>query len=386
MIPTQSTLDFGLFAAVTANIFDANLWARVPFHFWSLVFFVFGCNIGSFLNVCIHRMPLGLSVVSPPSHCPHCKYSIPWYLNIPLVTWLSLRGKCKNCGAPISPRYFLVELLTGILFLACWNIFGHESVVLVLVYCLFLAGLIVATFIDFEHFIIPDEITLGGIAVGFVISIFFWRLHDQNTLIGGVWQSLLGIGVGAGLIYAILRLGKLLFGRQKIEVPAEAKIVFSETGVYLGGKEIPYEELFYRPSDVITLHARTIELADRCYRDVRVRLTPQKLQIGDDEFNPEQVPHMEADSAEVVLPREAMGFGDVKFMAAIGAFLGWQSVIFSLMVSSIIGSLVGISLILMRKREWSSRLPYGPYIALAAAFWVFGGKFLFERFFATPPH
>src|SRR6185437_632748 len=386
MIPTQSTLDFGLFAAVTANIFDANLWARVPFHFWSLVFFVFGCNIGSFLNVCIHRMPLGLSVVSPPSHCPHCKYSIPWYLNIPLVTWLSLRGKCKNCGAPISPRYFLVELLTGVLFLACWNIFGHESVVLVLVYCLFLAGLIVATFIDFEHFIIPDEITLGGIAVGFVISIFFWRLHDQNTLIGGVWQSLLGIGVGAGLIYAILRLGKLLFGRQKIEVPAEAKIVFSETGVYLGGKEIPYEELFYRPSDVITLHARTIELADRCYRDVRVRLTPQKLQIGDDEFNPEQVPHMEADSAEVVLPREAMGFGDVKFMAAIGAFLGWQSVIFSLMVSSIIGSLVGISLILMRKREWSSRLPYGPYIALAAAFWVFGGKFLFERFFATPPH
>jgi leader peptidase (prepilin peptidase)/N-methyltransferase len=255
-----------------------------------------------------------------------------------------------------------------------------------LVYGLFLAGLIVATFIDFEHFIIPDEITLGGMAVGFVISIFLWRLHDQDTLIGSVWQSLLGMGVGAGLIYAILRLGKLLFGRQRIEVPAEAKIIFSETGVYLGGKEIPYEELFYRRSDVITLHARTVELADRCYRDVLVRLTPEKLEIGEDEFNPEQVPHMEADSAEVVLPREAMGFGDVKFMAAIGAFLGWQSVIFSLMASSVLGSVVGISLIVMRKREWSSRLPYGPYIAVAAAIWIFGGKFLFERFFATPPH
>jgi leader peptidase (prepilin peptidase) / N-methyltransferase len=183
------------------------------------------------------------------------------------------------------------------------------------------------------------------------------------------------------LIYAILRIGKLLFGRQKIEIPTNVKIIFSETGVYLGENEIPYEELFYRRSDVITLHARTVELADRCYRDVRVRLTPQKLQIGDDEFNPEQVPHMEADSPEVVLPREAMGFGDVKFMGAIGAFLGWQSVVFSLMVSSVIGSLMGIALIAVRKREWSSRLPYGPYIAVAAAIWIFGGKHLFETLF-----
>lgn len=364
-------------------IFDPQIWSRVPFHFWSLVFFVFGCNIGSFLNVCIHRLPLGQSIVSPPSHCPHCKYSIPWYLNIPLVTWLSLRGKCKNCGAPISVRYFLVELLTGITFLCCWNVFGHQSAVLALIYCLFLAGLIVATFIDFEHFIIPDEITLGGVGVGFVISIFFPLLHGDEMFLGGIKSSLLGIGVGAGLIYAILRLGKLLFGRQKIEIPEDTKIIFSETGVYLDGKEIPYEELFYRKSDVVTLHARTVELADRCYKDVRVRLSPQKLQIGEDELNPEEVPYMEAASSEVVLPREAMGFGDVKFMGAIGAFLGWQSVVFSLMVSSIIGSIVGVALILMRKREWSSRLPYGPYIALAAAIWVFGGKHLFEVLF-TP--
>jgi leader peptidase (prepilin peptidase) / N-methyltransferase len=388
MMHTCATVDCGLWtvdflgsANAAANIFDTSLWARVPFHFWSIVFFVFGCNIGSFLNVCIHRLPLGQSIVSPPSHCPHCKYSIPWYLNVPLVTWLWLHGKCRNCGAPISIRYFLVELLTGITFLCCWNVFGRQSVALALVYCLFLSGLIVATFIDFEHFIIPDEITIGGMMVGFVISVFLWRLHDQDSLLGGIKESLLGIAVGAGLIYGILRLGKLFFGRQRIEVPPDAKIIFSETGVYLDGKEIPYEELFYRRSDVVTLHAQTLELADRCYRDVRVRLTPQKLQIGDDEFNPEQVPHMEAAAVEIVLPREAMGFGDVKFMGAIGAFLGWQSVVFSLMVSSIIGSAVGIALILMRKREWSSRLPYGPYIALAAAIWVFGGRHLFELVF-----
>src|ERR1700760_1783696 len=75
-------------AEMTYNMFDKRTWATLPFHFWSLVFFVFGCNIGSFLNVCIHRMPLGQSIASPPSHCPHCKYSIPWYLNIPLITWL----------------------------------------------------------------------------------------------------------------------------------------------------------------------------------------------------------------------------------------------------------------------------------------------------------
>jgi leader peptidase (prepilin peptidase)/N-methyltransferase len=364
------------------NIFDPEVWSRVPFHFWSLAFFVFGCNIGSFLNVCIHRMPLGQSIASPPSHCPHCKYSIPWYLNIPLVTWLWLRGKCKNCGAPISARYFLVEFLTGVVFLVCWNKFGRESAWLALVYCLFMAGLIVATFIDFEHFIIPDEITIGGMGVGFVISLLLWRLHGQDTLPGSAKESVLGIIVGAGIIYAIVRLGKLFFGRQRIEIPETAKVVFSETGIYLGDEqEIPYEELFYRKSDVVRLQARTVELADRCYRDVSVRVSPQKLQIGEDEFNPEEVPHMEAVSSEVVLPREAMGLGDVKFMGAIGAFLGWQAVVFSLMASSIIGSVAGLAMILGRKREWSSRLQYGPFIALGAAIWIFGGKHIFEVLF-----
>src|SRR5215472_13503777 len=164
------------------TIFDAHTWASVPFQFWSVVLFVFGCIVGSFLNVCIHRMPLGQSVVSPPSHCPHCRYSIPWYLNIPLITWLYLRGKCANCGAPISIRYFLVELLTGLEFLACWLHFGHQSAALALVYGFFLAGLIVATFIDFEHFIIPDELTIGGIVVGFICSFFVPALHRQTSL------------------------------------------------------------------------------------------------------------------------------------------------------------------------------------------------------------
>jgi leader peptidase (prepilin peptidase) / N-methyltransferase len=363
-------------------IFDSRSWVALPFHFWSVVFFVLGCMVGSFLNVVIHRLPLGLSVVSPPSHCPHCKHSIPWYLNVPLLTWLYLRGKCRSCGAPISVRYFLVELLTGIAFLGCWLAFGRESVFLALVYCLLLAGLIAATFIDFEHFIIPDEITIGGMLAGFACSLVLPQLHGTNSLVASMVQSILGIALGAGLIYFILRMGKWLFGRQRLELAADTKIVFTETSVHLPDKEIPYEELFYRKSDVVALHARTVELADRCYKDARVRLSPEKLFIGDEELVPEQVPHMEAVTAEIVLPREAMGFGDVKFMAAIGAFLGWKAVIFSLMVSSIIGSVVGLALIALGRRDWSSRLPYGPYIAAAAVIWMFTGRPIWDFVFA----
>ncbi|HEX4341817.1 MAG TPA: prepilin peptidase [Verrucomicrobiae bacterium] len=354
-------------------IFDSHTWAQVPFGFWSVVFFTLGCIVGSFLNVCIHRMPLGLSIVSPPSHCPHCKYSIPWYLNIPLVTWISLRGKCKNCGAPIVPRYFLVELLTGISFLSCWMAFGHESAWVALAASVFIAGLIVASFIDFEHFIIPDEITIGGTVVGFVISIFLPALHHLDTTVPSIEDSLLGIGVGLGLVYGILRLGKLVFGKQNLSFPPNTKILFSETSLHLPDEEVPYGDLFYRKSDVIVLQADHVELVDRCYKNVLVRLSQTKLLIGEDEFSPDAVPHMEATSAEIMLPREAMGLGDVKFMAAIGAFLGWEAVVFSLMVSSIIGAVVGVALIASGKREWSSRLPYGPYIALAAVIWIFWG-------------
>jgi leader peptidase (prepilin peptidase)/N-methyltransferase len=351
-------------------------WSALPFHFWSLVFFVFGCIVGSFLNVCIYRLPRDLSIVTPKSHCPHCKYSIPWHLNIPLVTWLALRGRCKNCGAPISPRYFVVELLTGVAFLSCWLAFGKILAGVALVYSVFIAGMIVATFIDFEHFIIPDEITLGGMVVGFAASFFLPSLQGARTLGDGMVRSLIGMLVGAGIIYAILRMGKLLFGRQRVKLPLDTKIVFTETSVHLPDREIPYEDLFYRKSDVVVLRARTVELVDRGYSDVMVRLALRSgsLEIGGEKIDPATVAYLEAVSAEIVLPREAMGLGDVKFMGAIGAFIGWPGVLFSLMISSMIGAVVGVTLIAMRRRQWSSRMPYGPYIALAAVIWIFAGR------------
>jgi leader peptidase (prepilin peptidase)/N-methyltransferase len=248
-----------------------------------------------------------------------------------------------------------------------------------------LAGLIAASFIDFEHFIIPDSITIGGVAAGLLCSLLVPGLLGQNNGTTRAARSLLGAAFGAGLIYLILRIGKLLFGRQRVPLIGKSKIVFTETALCLPGREIPYEELFYRRSDVITLHAERVELIDRCYWDVQIRLGPEQLQIGDEIFNPEDIPYMEAISAEIILPREAMGLGDVKFMAAIGAFLGWQAVIFSVMLSSVIGSIVGVTLILLGKRQWSSRMPYGPYIALAAVVWIFAGRDWWRELFASGP-
>ena len=150
-------------------------------------------------------------------------------------------------------------------------------------------------------------------------------------------------------------------------------------GEWVGSDDTFRNEPAQGPADRFSMG--TVELVDRCYKNVEVRLAPERLMIGDEQLNPENVPHLEAVSTEIVLPREAMGFGDVKFMAAIGAFLGWEATLFSLMVSSIIGSLVGVTLIVSGKREWSSRLPYGPYIAVAAVIWVFGGGRLLEMIF-----
>ena len=186
------------------------------------------------------------------------------------------------------------------------------------------------------------------------------------------------MGVGFGLVYLIVRLGKLLFGRHRLELSADSRVIFTETALVLPDREIPFEEVFYRKSDVITLEAKAVELIDRCYASASVRLSPEKLIIGEEQFNPEEIPHMEVVTDRMTLPREAMGFGDVKFMGAIGAFLGWQATVFSLMVSSVIGALIGLLFIALRKQEWSSRIPYGPYIAVAAVIWMFGGQHLLQ--------
>lgn len=371
--------------------FDLSTWTRLPFEFWLVVFFIFGSMVGSFLNVCIYRLPRDLSVVSPPSHCPHCDYHIPFYLNVPIFTWLMLGGRCANCRAKISPQYLIVELVTGLMFAGSWMYFGDleklgTSLLMVLVVGMFLAGLLVATWVDFEHYIIPDSITLGGIVVGFFLSFGVPQTHFTDVRIDAMKDSIFGIVLGWGLLYTVLRLGKLAFGQKRISLPEGTRLKFSESGISQMGSdepETPYSELFFRDSDKLKMKARTVELPDRCFFETEVVLQPSQLLIGSEKFNPEDVPTMEVETEEIIQPQEAMGFGDVKFMGAIGAFLGWKAVLFCITVSSVLGSIVGLLLIVIRRREWSSRIPFGPYIAAAAALFLFGGRIWAENWFRT---
>jgi leader peptidase (prepilin peptidase)/N-methyltransferase len=176
------------------------------------------------------------------------------------------------------------------------------------------------------------------------------------------------------VIYGILRLGKWLYGRKDLDLGGRVTLWFTESCLRLPSEDVPYEDLFYRESDAVELRAWRVEMLDRCYADVDVRLSQKVLQVGPDRFDPEQIEWLEVVTDRIRLPQEAMGFGDVKFMGAIGAFLGWQAVLFSLMLSAFMGAAVGMALIVFGKREWSSRIPYGPYIALAATIWIFHGS------------
>jgi len=177
-----------------------------------------------------------------------------------------------------------------------------------------------------------------------------------------------------------------LFGRQKVKLPAEGTVVFTETALCFPDKEMPYEDIFYRQSDTIVFHARTVELVDRGYANVTVQLSPSRLWINDEEIDPSTVAHMEAACSEIVLPREAMGLGDVKFMAAIGAFLGWQAIIFTLVIASLVGAIYGGIMVALRKQEWSGRLYFGPFLALAATIWIFGGPKLVNGYLYYSQH
>jgi leader peptidase (prepilin peptidase)/N-methyltransferase len=355
---------------------------RLPYHFWTGVFFVLGSFMGSFLNVCIHRLPLGQSVVHPPSHCPKCGYRIPLILNIPLFTWLWLRGRCANCRDTISSRYFFVELLTSVTFGITWLVFGREQPGLAGAFCILLSLFIAATFIDIEHLIIPDEITLGGAGLGLILSTFIPELQRAAGAGMGFLGSLLGLAVGMTVVMAVVQFGKLVFGREKLKFPEAQRLVLHEEGLWLPDKgNLPFEDIFFRATDTLRFHGKKVELADRCYPAADIALSPRELTVGTDTFEPNAEPYLAATAQQLVLPREAMGLGDVKFMATIGAFLGWKATFFSLGMASFLGAMVGVSLIAAGRREWSSRIPFGPYLAVGAILWMFGGHVWWDQLF-----
>lgn len=274
--------------------------ARIAYWCMFALTVAWGACVGSFLNVCICRIPEGLSVVKPRSRCPKCLGMIAWYDNIPLLSFLILRWKCRKCGTRISARYFLVELLTALLFTLVFLKFRLEpgsgalglapiwNLWLVPAYWLAVSGLILGTFVDLEHMIIPDRVSLGGIVAGLVLSAALPEIHGQDSTLQALMRSAFGASLGFSLLWAIARIGTFIF------------------------------------------------------------------------------------------KKDAMGMGDVKLLGAVGAFAGWRGVLFCIMVSSLLGSIAGITMVLCGGKEMRSRIPYGPYIAIAAVIWILWGASIWQ--------
>ena len=352
-------------------------------YLFSAFAFILGANIGSFLNVCIYRMPRNLSVNKPRrSFCPSCEYQIPWYHNLPLVSWLMLRGKCANCGAKFSVRYFGVELLTGLLFLAVWRHVWPDAWALALPYWILVSLFVVATFIDFEFFIIPDEITWGGVAAGIILSFAMPGLMgEQSNVMGLVW-SVVGAAVGYGTLWGVVELGKKAFGKKRRTFPKSAPFTWVHQGddaeLTVGEEKELWSEYFARDSDRLLMQCPWVEIEGKRFENAALEFQYEALRIADRTWNLNELKTLCGEVAEIVIPREAMGFGDVKFIAAIGAFLGWKAVFFTVFGASTLGAVVGLSTVAIGKREWSAKIPFGPYLACAALVWLFTGPRLVE--------
>jgi leader peptidase (prepilin peptidase)/N-methyltransferase len=241
----------------------------------TLIFaFLFGAVIGSFLNVCIHRLPKEESIVVPRSRCPACQSPIRAWDNIPLLSFVLLRGRCRACRHPISWQYPLVEALTALLFVLTVSRFG---VTLKSAFLLtFLCGLVVVSFIDLDHQIIPNAITLPGIPLGLIGGLLVWEPPLLDRLIGTL--------AGAGFLYLMLFYGGVLYGQ------------------------------------------------------------------------------------------EAMGEGDLNLIALVGAFLGWKAVVVTILVACIVGSVVGLSLMAVKRLGRRQHIPFGPFLSLGAVVGLFWGE------------
>ena len=197
-----------------------------------LFIFFAGAMTGSFLNVCIVRLPLEKSIVFPGSHCVACRTPIHWYDNIPLISWIVLGGRCRACKEKISFRYWAVELLTAVTFFLFYQYYGIQPVLWP--YLVMVSGFIVATFVDFEHRIIPDEVSIGGMIIGVILSLFIPQLHGTHSPFLGVGYSLLGLLAGGGSIYLMGINGDFVFKKETMG-GGDVKLM-GMVGAFLGWK------------------------------------------------------------------------------------------------------------------------------------------------------
>jgi leader peptidase (prepilin peptidase) / N-methyltransferase len=334
---------------------------------------VLGAAVGSFLNVCIYRWPVGLSINRPRrSFCPQCKQPIRWHQNLPLISWVALGGRCADCGAKIPFRYFAVEFVTALLFLAIWERFGWQVAI---AYWIFVSFLIIGTFIDLEHFIIPDRVTIGGTIAGIACSIVVPALMQTDSRLAAGMRAALAAALGYVILWIVLEAGKIAFGRKRIEFDAPTPFTWTkrddDADFVVGTEESLWSEYFAREKDRLLLQCDEVRIDHREYGGVTLTFRYDRVNAQDHVLMLDDITHISGVTRALVIPREAMGRGDLKFLAAIGAFLGWRAVLFSLFAGSLLGSVIGLITLIVGKPVWSAKLPFGPYLAFGAFTWMF---------------
>ena len=341
---------------------------------------VMGALVGSFLNVVIYRVPRGLDVNNPKrSYCPGCKSQIPWYRNIPVVTWLVQRGRCAGCDSKIPVRYVIVEILTSVLFWVAWGLYPDISVLIAWV---LIALLVAISFIDGEHYVIPVNWCWLMVPVLMVVSFFIpglLGLGDTSVVgsgWGGVLTSFSGFLIGYLGLVGVVLIGKLLFGKRVIECDELEAWSLKEPAsdeeqlqFVLGEESIDWGEVFYRKTDRIELTGEQFLVDGQLVKGSSLVIRAKEVVIGERTFSLDKLKSLSGMASKVVIPREAMGAGDPPLLGMIGAFLGPFAVIFTLLSSCF----YAIAAAILGRVGFGKPLPYGPFLALGALTWLFGG-------------
>ena len=300
------------------------------------------------------------------------------WLNIPVLSWLWLRGRCAKCACKISMRYPLVELLTALGFFASWKFFPPQAALFLFV----LVTLLVAiSFIDADHLIIPVSFTWAGSAIG-VLAAVVWPNFPHMADGGDTWrealiQSALGWTVGFFGLWAVVELGKLAFGKKamKFQSPVawELREPVGESeplSFVIDGEPIPWWDLFSRKSDRLIIETGEIRIDGKSHAAGTLVIRETEIELPDGaKHSIEKLRSLSGTASSVVIPREAMGFGDVHLMGMIGAFFGWSGVLFALFASSIFALIAA----LIGRIGFGRQLPFGPFLAMGALTWAFGG-------------
>ncbi|MBR4674473.1 MAG: prepilin peptidase [Victivallales bacterium] len=386
------------------KMFTDTIDIKSVFWLFSAFSFILGSCIGSFMNVVVWRLPRGESLLYPPSHCPKCGHAIRPWENIPIISWLCLKARCSNCHLPISIKYPLGEGATGLLFAFLWMRIFQRGLPLECIPTFFFLGgaLLAAALIDAEHRFIPDQVTYSGILFALLMAIVLpsGRLallpqpnpHAGTLIFTGVktmllnWRfdltphplttALIDCTLGAAMGYAILALfawsTRRLFGNVSKSFRKPVPATITKEGIRLHNTFRAWEDVLDSIGDTLIIHG-TLPSEKNI---AKITANAKGFSIDGKSSPWEATSKKEIKIERIATTRDVIGYGDVKLLAMIGAFLGADATIYILLTAALLAIFYAIASMLFHRRFIPS-LPFGPFLAIATLLWMLFGNIAF---------